>query len=77
MLALTVREGDYVTIGDEVVVQVLRAGDTFRLAIDAPRSMAIERAKVHEPCSGVPDCIQRARKRPLIKTAKQQPGTRL
>ncbi len=77
MLSLTVHVGDYVTIGDEVVVQVLKTGDSFRLAIDAPRSMAIERAKVHEQCSGVPDCIQRVRKRPLVKSAEPQPENRL
>ena len=52
MLALTVREGDYVTIGDDVVVQVLKTGDVFRIAIDAPRSMAIQRGKVHEEFDG-------------------------
>ena len=30
MLALTVREGEYVTIGNDIVVQVLKTGDTFR-----------------------------------------------
>ena len=39
MLALTVREGDYVTIGDDIVVQVLKTGDVFRIAIEAPKSM--------------------------------------
>ena len=34
MLALTVREGDYVTIGDDIVVQVLKTGDVFRIAIE-------------------------------------------
>ena len=69
MLALTVREGDYVTIGDDVVVQVLKTGDVFRIAIDAPRSMAIQRGKVHEELTGsVPDAIQKVRGR---KTAKQ------
>mgnify|MGYP002508580055 CR=1 FL=1 len=32
MLALTVREGDYVTIGEDIVVQVLKTGDVFRIA---------------------------------------------
>ena len=55
MLALTVREGDYVTIGEDIVVQV-------RSAIDAPRSMNIQRAKVHEAEAGVPVCIQKVRR---------------
>ena len=68
MLALTVREGDYVTIGDDVVVQVLKTGDVFRIAIDAPRSMAIQRGKVHEELTGtVPDAIQKVRSRAARK----------
>ena len=61
MLALTVREGDYVTIGDDVVVQVLKTGDVFRIAIEAPKSMDIRRAKVQEAMGEVPACIQRVR----------------
>ena len=62
MLALTVREGDYVTIGEDIVVQVLKTGDVFRIAIDAPCSMNIQRAKVHEAEAGVPVCIQKVRR---------------
>ena len=67
MLALTFREGDYVTIGDDVVVQVLKTGDVFRIAIDAPRSMGIRRAKVQESMDGVPDCIRKVRERSAPK----------
>lgn len=68
MLALTVHAGDYITIGDNIVVQVLKAGDVFRLAVDAPRSMSIERAKVHEQSGNVPECIQRVQKLPPTET---------
>ena len=75
MLALTVREGDYVTIGDDIVVQVLKTGDVFRIAIEAPKSMDIRRAKVQEAPKSmdirrakvqeamgeVPACIRRVR----------------
>ncbi len=67
MLALSVREGDYVTIGDDIVVQVLKAGSVFRLAIDAPRSMAIERAKVRESSTPPPECIRRVRSQEALK----------
>ncbi len=56
MLALTVRAGDYITIGDDVVIQMLKVGDVCRVAIDAPREMAIERAKVHEQNAETPEC---------------------
>lgn len=61
MLALTVREGEYITIGPNIVVQVLKAGDVFRVAIDAPRELAIERSKVRERKGDAPSCIQRVR----------------
>ena len=67
MLALTVREGDYVTIGKDVVVQVLKTGDVFRIAIEAPKSMDIRRAKVQESMGEAPACIQRVRRQGVPK----------
>lgn len=72
MLALTVREGDYVTIGNDIVVQVLKTGDTFRIAIEAPRSLKIERGKVHEMNGDIPECIQRVRQQPPPKKVLKQ-----
>jgi len=72
MLALTVREGDYVTIGEDVVVQVLKAGDVFRIAIDAPKSMDIRRAKVQEAVGDVPECIKRVREKNAPKGSGQR-----
>ena len=71
MLALTIREGEYVTIGNDIVVQVLKTGDTFR--IEAPRSMKIERSKVREMNGDTPECIKRVRMQaPPKKVLKQQ-----
>lgn len=64
MLSLTVRTGDYVTIGPDIVVQVVQAGETMRLAIQAPRELAIERGKLHEQSGETPDCIQKVRSKP-------------
>ena len=63
MLALTVRAGDYITIGDDVVIQMLKVGDVCRVAIDAPREMAIERAKVRKQNVDTPECIKRLREK--------------
>lgn len=63
MLALTVRAGDYITIGDDVVIQILKVGDVCRVAIDAPREMPIERAKVRERNAEAPECIRRLREK--------------
>lgn len=72
MLALTIREGEYVTIGNDIVVQVLKTGDTFRIAIDAPRSLKIERSKVHEMNGDVPECIKRVRNQAPPKKVREQ-----
>ena len=76
MLALTVREGDYVTIGEDVVVQVLKTGEVFRIAIEAPRDMDIRRAKVQEAMGEVPECIRRVRRQEAPKGPKY-PRTRV
>ena len=67
MLALTVREGDYVTIGDDIVVQVLKTGDIFRIAMEAPKSMYIRRAMLQESVGEVPACIQQKRRQEAPK----------
>ena len=67
MLALTVREGDYVTIGDDIVVQVLKTGDIFRIAIEAPKSTEIRRAKAQESVGEAPACIQQKRRQEAPK----------
>lgn len=49
MLVLGRKPGEYVMIGKEIMVKVVRseAGD-LRLAIDAPRSVNIVRGEVYE-----------------------------
>ena len=47
MLVLTRKAGESVVIGDEVVVRVLEVrGDVVRVGIDAPRSVAVQRAEL-------------------------------
>lgn len=76
MLSLTVRSGDYITIGPDIVVQVVQSGETMRLAIEAPRNLAIERSKIHEQNADTPDCIKRVRSKPRKPSnpAKVQTG---
>jgi len=63
MLSLTVREGDYITIGPDIVVQVLRTGDVFRLAVEAPKNLRIERSGVRKARGeDAPLCVQKAQK---------------
>ena len=49
MLSLQLRTGDYMTIGENVVVQLDQvSGDRCKLVVQAPRDMAILRGEVLE-----------------------------
>ncbi|MDQ0202835.1 carbon storage regulator CsrA [Pectinatus haikarae] len=49
MLVLTRRPGQYITIGDDIVVHISDVqGGNVRLAIDAPRSVKIYRGEIYE-----------------------------
>ena len=49
MLSLQIKSGEYITIGENVVIQVFqRSGSQFRLAIQAPRELPIVRGEVRE-----------------------------
>ncbi len=49
MLSLQMKSGEYVTIGEDVVVQVFKeSGPQFRISIKAPKEVSIMRGKVLE-----------------------------
>ena len=49
MLSLSVKEGDYVLIGDDIRVHVQKSvGGNMKLGIDAPKTLAILRGEVYE-----------------------------
>ena len=49
MLSLQLKSGDYLTIGNDVVVQVFKgSGQEFRVAVKAPKEVPIVRGKVLE-----------------------------
>ena len=50
MLLISLREGDYVMIGDDIRVSYdqLKGRDHLVLAIDAPRDVSIQRGKIYE-----------------------------
>jgi len=50
MLIVTLREGDYIMIGDNIKVQYdhMNGKDHLALAIDAPKDLSILRGKVYE-----------------------------
>ena len=59
MLSLQLKTGDYMTIGEDVVVQLDRiSGDRCKLMIQAPRDMTSLRGEVLERTGRErPDCI--------------------
>ena len=59
MLCLNLNQGEYMTIGDNVVVQMYGIeGDRCRLMIEAPREIAVLRGKVRERNGEQrPDCV--------------------
>lgn len=59
MLCLALTPGEYLTIGDDVVVQMERmVGDRCRLVIQAPREVPILRGAVLERSGGQrPECV--------------------
>ena len=55
MLSLQLKSGEYLTIGDDIVVQVFDQGGSFRVAVKAPREMTILRGEVRERAADRPD----------------------
>lgn len=59
MLCLNLNQGEYITIGDQVVVQLDRiSGDRCKLMVEAPREVSILRGAVLERTGGErPGCV--------------------
>ena len=51
MLSLQLKNGEYITIGDDIVVQIFQDGPVNRVAIQAPRELTILRGEMLEPGS--------------------------
>ena len=62
MLSMGRNPGQYVVIGDNIIVQVIQSpnGD-LRLAIDAPKDLSIKRGETYEQDNPTPECISRTR----------------
>lgn len=55
MLSLSIKSGDYITIGRDIVVQIFREGPDARVEIKAPRELTILRGEVHERTGEKPE----------------------
>lgn len=73
MLSIQLKSGEYLTIGNDIVVQVFQAGAGFRVAVEAPREMPVVRGEVLERTGIRPDCIhERSPKSPSRSKRDQQ-----
>lgn len=72
MLSLGRNPGQYVVIGDNIVVQVVSMDGELRLAIDAPRDMPIQRGEVYEQEHIPPQCIRK--EKPKVSPASLKTG---
>ena len=62
MLSLQLKSGEYITIGDDIVVQIFeQPGSSFRVAVKAPRELTILRGEVHERSGDRPDGLHKRR----------------
>ena len=48
MLSLQLKSGEYLTIGEDIAVQIFQTGSSFRVAVKAPREIPIVRGEVLE-----------------------------
>ena len=57
MLSLNLKDGEYLTIGEDIVIQVFTTS-TIRVAVQAPREMTVLRGEVLERNGEKrPDCL--------------------
>jgi carbon storage regulator CsrA len=48
MLLLSVKEGDYIMIGDDIKVKIIGGSSVSKIGIDAPKNVPIKRQAVYE-----------------------------
>ena len=58
MLVLGLFEGEYIMIGEDIIVQALHTGNTMKLAIQAPKDVSVVRGDVYERSNPTPQCIR-------------------
>lgn len=70
MLTLGLRSGEYIVIGDNIVIKAVQVDNQVQLAIEAPRDMAILREAVYEQTHPTPEYIVRLQERDRKKRSK-------
>lgn len=70
MLTLGLRSGEYIVIGDNIVIKAVQLDNQVQLAIDAPWEVSIQREAVYEQTHPTPECIVRLQERDRKKRSK-------
>ncbi len=64
LLSMQLKNGEYLTIGEDIVVQVFQMGASFRVAVEAPRELSIVRGEIREKEGRRPACIKMQDRKP-------------
>lgn len=70
MLSLNIKSGEYITIGNDIVVQIFRDGADARVEIKAPKEMIVLRGKLHERTNEKPDVLFEKRPKSLSERTR-------
>lgn len=70
MLSLSIKSGEYITIGNDIVVQIFREGPDARVEVKAPRELTILRGEVHERTGEKPDGLLLRRPKSLSEQTR-------
>ena len=70
MLSLSIKSGEYITIGNDIVVQIFREGSGTRVEVKAPRELTILRGEVHERTNDKPDMLFEKRPKSLSERTR-------
>lgn len=57
MLSLGRNPGEYLVIGDDIIIQVVSMERDLRLSIEAPKDVKIVRGEVYEKDHPTPKCL--------------------
>ena len=75
MLSLQMKSGEYLTIGEDIAVQVFQSGSSFRVSVKAPREIPILRGEVLERTENRPEGLHN--KRPKSPSDQKRDARRL
>ena len=70
MLSLSIKSGEYITIGNDIVVQIFREGPDAKVEVKAPRELTILRGEVHERSGEKPDGLLAKRPKSLSEQTR-------